>query len=79
MTRHFPPSPLGTTMTGVDQLDGLPHITFAIRSLFVLSLTHLQCFNTIGYGFCYTGSEVPVSIVNSVRGVVPMVISFREN
>ena len=34
MTRCFPPSPLGKTVMGADQLDWLPHITFAIRSLF---------------------------------------------
>ena len=32
MTRCLPPSPLGTTTMSADQLDHLPHITFAIRS-----------------------------------------------
>ena len=41
MTRHFPPSPLGTAMMGADQLDQLPHITVAIESLFISSLAHL--------------------------------------
>ena len=40
MTRHFPPLPLGTTIMGADQLDWLPHITFAVMSLLILSLTH---------------------------------------
>ena len=62
-------------MMGADQCDQLPCITFTIRSLFMTSLIHLQCFIAIGYGFCYTGSEVPISIVISVRGVVPVVVS----
>ena len=37
MTRHFPPSPFGTTIMGADQLDQLAHITFAVRSLLILS------------------------------------------
>ena len=41
MTRHFPLSPLGTTMMGADQLDWLPHITFAARSLLISFLTYL--------------------------------------
>ena len=79
MTRHFPPSPYGTTMMGADQLDWLPCITFAIRSSFILSLTHWLFFIAIGYGFCDTGSEVPVSIVISVRGVVPIEVSSCIN
>ena len=35
MIRHFPPSHFGTTMMGADQLDQLPSITFAVRSLFI--------------------------------------------
>ena len=35
MTSHFPPSPFGTTIMGVDQLDWLSHITFAVRSLLI--------------------------------------------
>ena len=33
----------------------------------------------IGFSFCDTGSEVPVSIVISVRGVVPMEVSSCAN
>ena len=33
MTRHFPPSPLGTAMIGDDQVEWLPQITWVSRSL----------------------------------------------
>ena len=79
MIKCFPPSSLGKTMMGADQLDWLLHITFAIRNFFISSLTHLKCFIAIEYGFCDTGSEFPVSIVISVRGVVPMEVSSYAN
>ena len=41
MTRLFPPLSLRTIMMGADQLDWLPCITFAIRSLFISSLISL--------------------------------------
>ena len=44
-TRCFPPSPFGTTMMGADQLDQLPHITFAVRSLLNLILTPFVVFH----------------------------------
>ena len=79
ITKHFPPSPFGTTMMAADQLDLLPHITFAVRSLLISSLTHLWCFIAIGYGFCETGLEFLVSIIILVSGVVPMVVSSCAN
>ena len=79
MSRHFPPSPFGTTMMGADQLDQLPYITFPVRSLLISSLTHLQSYIATGYGFCGTGSETLVSIVILVSGVVPMVVSSWAN
>ena len=48
MTRCFCPSPFGTSMMGVHQQDWLLHITFAVRSLLILTLTNLWCFITIG-------------------------------
>ena len=62
---------------GDDQLDQIPHITLAIRSLFILSLTHLYCFIAIGYSFYDTASDIPIVI--SVTGVVPMVVSSWAN
>ena len=62
-------------MMGAAQLDWLPYITFAIRSLLISSFTQLKCFIAMGYGFCETGSDVLVSIVILVSGVVPMVVS----
>ena len=52
---------------------------FCNQELVFLSLTHLQCFIVIGYGFWDTGAEVPLSIFISVRGVVPMVVSSWAN
>ena len=49
ITRHFLPSILGTTIMGADQLDKLPHITFANRSLFIFVLDPLVMF------YCYQG------------------------
>ena len=79
MTKCFPPSPMGTAMMGADQLDQLPYIIFAGRSLSISFLTHWQHFIKNRYGFCDTGSEVPVSIVISVTGVIPMEASSCVN
>ena len=40
MTRHFPPSPFGTTIMGADQLDLLLRMTFAVSSFSISSFTH---------------------------------------
>ena len=56
-------------MMGADELDQCLPMTFANRSLFISSLTD---WFAIRYGFCNTGSEAPVSIVISVRGVAAM-------
>ena len=77
--RHFPPSPLGhyndrCWPTGVDAV-----ITHALRSLFILLLTHSQCFTAMGHGLCETGSESPGSICILVRWVIPILISSCAN
>ena len=79
MTNCLPPLPFGTTIIGADQLDLLLHITFAVRSYSILSFTHLLFFMAIRYGFWDTGSEVPMSMVISVSGVVPMYVSSLAN
>ena len=40
ITKHFPLFPFGTTMMGANQLDQLPHITFAVSSFSISSFTH---------------------------------------
>ena len=57
-------------MMGANQLDQLPHITFAIRSLFNYILDPLVMLHHYQDCFCDTSSEFPVSVVISVRGVV---------
>ena len=47
MTRHFPPSPFGTTMMGADQLDCLLSITFCNRSLLISSLNPFVMFHSL--------------------------------
>ena len=66
-------------MIGADQLDLLLQMTFAESSFSISSFTHWWLFITIGYGFCDTGSESPVSMVISVSGVVPIDVSSYVN
>ena len=40
ITKHFPPSPLGTTMMGAHQLEWLVQITFAASNFSISSFTH---------------------------------------
>ena len=79
MTNCSPLSHLGTTMIGIDQLDLLLHITLAIRSFSISSFTHWWFLIAIRYGFWDTGSVLPVLMVISMRGVVPMDISSLAN
>ena len=79
ITKHFPPSLFGTSIMGADQLDQLPHIIlWQGASLFYPSPIGSVSWR-LGRVFCGTGSEVPVSIIISVRGVVPMEVSSSAN
>ena len=79
MTNIFPLSPFGTTIIGADQLDLLLQMTFAVSNFSISSLTHWYFFIAIWYGFCDTGSELPVLMVISINGVVLMDVSSLAN
>ena len=64
---------------GADQLDLLLWMTFTVSSFSISSFTHCQFFISIGYGFCDTGSELPVAMVISVNDVVLMDVSSLAN
>ena len=79
MTNYFPPSPLGTTIVGNDQLDLLLWMTFAVSNFSISSFTHWWFFIAIGYGLCDMGSESLVLMVISTNGVVLMDVSSLGN
>ena len=62
-------------MMCADQLDQLPHVTFAVSSFFISSCVLVE-FHGDQMGFCNTGSEVPVSMVIFVTGLVPMEVKI---
>ena len=79
MNNHLPPSPFGITIMGADQLDLLLQMTYAVSNFSIFTLYPLVVLHVIGYGFCDTCSESPMSMVISVNGVVPMDVSSLAN
>ena len=79
MTRCFPPLPLGTAMMGADQLDWLPCITFAVRSLlnFIFDqFVVFHCYWVWLLWYWFSGSCIYCHLCQKC---VPMVVSSWAN